>query len=82
MTAYAIYDKKAEIYHEPIFYKREEEITAEIKISFSSKDYQNIQPIEFDLFELGSYDTNTAKFNLYPSPKHVYNIQSIIKKDK
>jgi len=82
MVAYSIYDNKAEIYQEPIFYKEDREIIDAITYSFTQEDYEEVQANEFDIFKLGEYNTFNGKFDLLESPKHLFNVQDIIKQQK
>ena len=82
MYAYSIYDNKAKAYGEPIFYKLDAELIEAISYSFTQEGYEEVQPIEFDIFKLGTFDHNTAKFELLEAPEHLFNVNDIIKQEK
>ena len=77
-----IQDNKAEIYREPIFLNIEDEIKEIINFSFQQEEYKDINPKEYDIFKLGTYEEKTGKFDLLEAPKHLYNVSDLIKKEK
>ncbi len=81
LTAYTIQDNKINAYGAPMHVKTLAEMTESIVQSFENmtgNQAVKINPIEHDLFELGTYDTDTAKYTLHSAPKHIINVRAIL----
>lgn len=77
---YTMYDNKLKCHGKPMFYVSREHCIAELS-SFVNDDIANgdINPIDFELFYLGEYDQQTAKFKTPNPPQHLFNIRTLIK---
>lgn len=75
-----MYDNKVSCHGKPMFYSTKEHCIAELT-SFINDDIANgdINPVDFELFYLGTYDQQTAKFDLLEMPKHLFNTRTLIK---
>ncbi len=82
LKVYTIYDNKAGIYNTPIVEVNEETVLANIEETSEKFNEFGVNAIDYDLFELGEYDTSDGCFELNEGPKHIANVQNLIKKDK
>ncbi|QXP07990.1 MAG: nonstructural protein [Arizlama microvirus] len=66
MSMFTVYDSKAEIYLQPFFLQsRGEALRSWDDVVNDAKSQFNKHPTDFTLFEIGTYDTNKATFDVY-----------------
>ena len=69
MRVFSVYDSKAEAYGAPVFFKTKgEAIRGFTDIVNDGNSMLSKYPGDYTLFELGSFDEETAKFDLHASP--------------
>lgn len=69
MRVFSVYDSKAEAYGSPVFLKTKgEAIRGFTDIVNDGNSMLSKYPGDYTLFELGSFDEETAKFDLHSSP--------------
>jgi hypothetical protein len=69
---YVVYDSKAEAYLNPLFFQSKGVAIRSFTEAANDKESQmGKYPGDYTLFELGSYDPLTAKFDLHASPVSV-----------
>lgn len=76
LKVYTMYDNKAKIYNQPLCVLNEEELIESLKYSIYEGEL-GINPIEFDVFELGEYNPKDGKYELLEAPKHLFNLNSL-----
>ena len=74
---YCIYDNKTEMYNQPLFEDNLETITEILKGVAQSFEDDGINPAEYDLFQVGRFNTENGKIEPFETPKHIYNITKI-----
>lgn len=78
LKLYTIYDNKVASYGAPMYYKDENELKTAMQTFFiDALTKPTINPIEHELFELGSYDTETALHTLLEKPTHIKNVKQM-----
>lgn len=66
---FTIYDCKAEAYLKPFMYQNKGEAIRAFSDTVNSNDSMlNKHPEDYTLFELGTWDDNTAKYDIYFTP--------------
>lgn len=78
LKLFTIFDNKVNAYGVPMYYKSEEELYAQMQTFFiNALTDKSINPIEHEIFEIGTYDTDNAKHILLEAPKHIANAKAI-----
>lgn len=63
---YTVYDSKAEIYMQPIYFRADGEALRAFKASLNSNGHQFASnPADYTLFAIGEYDDDKAQFVNY-----------------
>lgn len=68
---YSVYDTKVKFFHKPMFMRNKGEALRSWKTEANAdpeKSSISAHPSDFDLFEIGEFDDDTAKFEMHPSP--------------
>lgn len=73
---YCLFDNKLDVYNQPMFFRNHEDAKLNISTYVTSPDC-TINPIDFDLFFIGDYDTLTGKITIPTQPEHLCNTKSI-----
>jgi hypothetical protein len=69
MKIYCVYDCKVEAFGTPFFFKTKgEAIRGFSEIANDIKTQIGKYPADFTLFEMGDYDEQKGKFNIYSAP--------------
>jgi hypothetical protein len=72
MKVFTIFDSKVGAYLNPFFMRSKGEAIRALTISVNNSDHDFAKfPEDYTLFELGDYEEETAKFNLYPTPTSI-----------
>lgn len=80
LKAYSIRDAKASFYHTPFFKPTEGEAVRDfIQVANDDKGTINKFPEDFDLFEVGEYETNTGHFKALEAPVHLRKAIDLLK---
>lgn len=75
---FSIKDAAAEIYHPPFFKGTHGEAERDFKILVDDKQSTLHKfPQQYDLYYLGTYDTNTGKMETLDTPQHVVKASDI-----
>jgi hypothetical protein len=82
LKVYSLYDNKAEIYNQPLCTKTEVELKESLKYTIEEDEENAINPVDYDVFELGEYDPTCGKYDLLEAPKHLFNLKNLIKKEE
>lgn len=70
IRVYAFYDSKAEEFMSPWYARTAGEALREFKTLVNKPEHHFSQyPEDFSIFELGEWESKTAKFTMYPAPK-------------
>ena len=70
---FAIYDSKAESFTNPVYLNSTGLAVRTFSDSVQDPESQFAKhPADYTLFELGTYDDNTAEFKLLPTPKSLF----------
>lgn len=78
LNVYSMFDNKVDVFNIPIVEKDEASVIENIKrVSEDFKEY-GVNPTDYELYELGEYETTTGKFNLLDSPKHLFSVNQIV----
>jgi len=77
LKIFAIYDNKVQAYGNLILANNAKKAKADLAAALQYDTKLN--PIDYDLFELGDYDALTAKIEA-PTPKHICNLRSLAPK--
>ena len=75
MKLYSMFDNKVDIFNKPIFVKDEEEMKRFISLVGELKE---INPIDYEVYELGEFDTDSGKFSELAAPKHLYSVGQLM----
>lgn len=63
---YTVYDSKAEVYMQPIYFRADGEATRAFKASIKSQGHQFANnPADYTLFRIAEYDDDKAQFMAY-----------------
>lgn len=83
LKLYSLLDNKTDSHGKPMYYFNHEQMLTELT-TFVNDEVANsdINPVDFELFELGEYDRQTGKHLLLEKPKHLFNVRTLIKKKK
>jgi hypothetical protein len=82
LKTYCLFDNKAEAYNQPMFFVSEEMAIECLKRFLNSSEWENINPVDYDLFYLGEYNFDNGKFDLLSAPKHMLNLRKLENKGK
>jgi hypothetical protein len=78
LDVFCTYDNKSESFNKPMFYLEEKACIEAINYYVNSEEGMNeINPVDYELFHLGSYDPSTGKFDLFDAPKHLFNLRTL-----
>lgn len=78
---FTVYDSKAEAYLQPLFVKSKGEAIRSFSDEVNREDSLLFKHVEdFTLFQLGSWDDQTAQFDLNPTPVAVGKAIEFLKK--
>lgn len=80
LTVATLFDNKVNSYGKPMHFDSLEQAKMELQ-QFLSMEFKDINPVEYELFELGLYDTSTGKYTLHDTPKHILNMRVLFKKE-
>jgi len=70
---FSIYDSKAESFSNPVYLNSTGLAVRTFSDSVQDPESQFAKhPADYTLFELGTYDDNTAEFKLLPTPKSLF----------
>lgn len=81
LKVYTMYDNKAEIYNQPLCVLNEKDLIESLEYTISDGELE-INPVDFDVFELGEYNPKDGKYDLLQAPKHLFNLNSLTKKEE
>jgi len=69
LRVFSVYDSKAEAYMQPLFFQTKGlAIRSFSEAANDGKSTISLYPADYTLFELGSYDSDNAKFDLHSTP--------------
>lgn len=72
MKIYAIRDAKAEAFQPPWYKNTHGEAERDFRTAVNDdKSFLNKYPEDYDLYYLGTYDTNEGKFQTLDTPQHM-----------
>jgi len=72
MKVFTIRDTKAEVYNQPFFQQSHGEAERNFTTLVNDeKSTVSQYPEDFDLYFLGDFNTQEAKFDMLPTPQHV-----------
>ncbi|AZL82684.1 nonstructural protein [Apis mellifera associated microvirus 20] len=73
LHAFTVFDSKSKSYNTPWFARSKPEAERNfVQLVKDEKSMVNQFPEDFDLFYIGTYDDNTAKFDLLETPEHMF----------
>lgn len=75
MKVFCMFDNKIDVFNKPMFLKDESELKDMMEFA---NEQAEINPIEYEIYELGEYDTGSGKFELLEAPKHLYSMKSLV----
>lgn len=80
MKVFTIYDRKGEYYGSP-FFAPSVGIALRNFAELASDDKSSVfkYPLDFVLFELGSFDDHDGSFSCHPTPRDVGNAESVLR---
>lgn len=81
-NVYSMKDNKIEAFGRPMFFMNEELCIANIRIAVCDLDRQVKNPVDYDLYLLGTFSSDTGKFETLEAPKHILNCKSLAVKEK
>lgn len=78
MQVYTLFDNKAEAFMPPFYASDEANAKNAVIVFFADAEKsEGINPVDFDLFHLGSYSQFDGKFAVFDVPKHLLNVNSL-----
>lgn len=81
LETYSVYDNKVNSYKIPLYFKNVHEAKADL--TGAMELYKGkLNPIDYELYHLGSYDTETGKHKLLDKPTHICSLRSLAKEQK
>jgi len=75
---YSLFDNKIDAYGVPMAFRNEDEARKELAYFLENQDHTKINPIDYEIFYIGEFDTNSGKYNLPEKPEHIINCKQII----
>jgi hypothetical protein len=76
---FAIRDSKAEMFNDPFLCNTHGEAERSLKTAVNDKQSAiSKYPEDFDLYHLGTYDTNSGKIETPPSPNHLIKANQLV----
>lgn len=81
LNAFSIYDNKVNAYGPPIYFMNVLEAKADLAMSMKMAG-DKINPTDYELFELGEFDSESGKHKLLDKPTHVCNMRTLVLKEK
>lgn len=70
LKMYTVYDSGVEAYMQPFYVRGNGDAIRRFSDTVNNKDHDfNKHPDHYTLFEIGSFDDNTCKFDLLVTPK-------------
>ena len=75
LKVFSMYDNKVDVFNRPMFLQEEKELREMLK---SVEQMEEINPKDYDVYELGEYDTTTGKFDMLEGPKHLYSVGQMV----
>jgi len=82
LKVFAVFDIKAEAYGKPIFQATEGLARRGFEEACMQDGPLSQYPGDYKLFELGTYDPNTGKFESLPQPKYLLSAESVVIRKK
>lgn len=82
LKMYSIFDNKVNAYGAPLHFLNKKQVMDSLSKFFTdinNNEEIKVNPIDQELFELGTYDTETGKFTLHEAPIHMLNCSQLIK---
>lgn len=74
---YTLFDNKVKNHGAPMLLQDHDLAKQEIKLFMQLQAPRELNPIEFDLFYLGQFDTETGKMYPLEMPEHLVNLKTI-----
>jgi len=80
LEVYSMYDNKADIYNKPMYVKNYLELTEALQYTLAEDQGENINAVDYEVYQLGEYYTSTGKYELFDAPKHMGSLNMFNKK--
>lgn len=74
-----IYDNKLEVYGTPIHFNSKEDAVASLTAFLQDITAKDINPTDYEVFHIGSYDPDAGKYDSLEAPKHLFNTRTLKK---
>lgn len=73
LKVFSVYDNKAEVYNRPMHVVSLDEVIDACKLMIEDEKIE-LNPKDYDVFNLGEYDENSGKYELFEAPQHLFNV--------
>jgi len=81
LQVYSIYDNKVDTFNKPIYINNYIELVEMIQEMFKDENIkEEVEPKDYDIYQLGEFDTNSGKHESFDAPKHMIGVQQVVKK--
>lgn len=87
LEVYSLFDNKTESYGIPIFFKNIHEAKADLAGAIQhwnqagTPTKQQLNPVNYDLFHIGKYDSTNGKIKTKENPEHICNLRQLTQKE-
>jgi len=82
LEVYSIFDNKVDVYNQPLFAKNINELKENLIANKENLIKMGINPLDYEIYELGKYETNLGKFYMYDAPKHISSLEIFTKTEE
>ncbi len=82
MKIYTVYDNKVDAHGTPIFFANEHEMKADFISAMRTLTPEQFNSIEYEIYETGTFDTQSGKITSHKAPKHLFNLRTLMPKEK
>lgn len=81
LKVFALMDNKVDSYGLPFYLRSVDDAHSLIVNTFQTDPDKRLNPVDFELFELGTFNIHTGKFETH-EPKHLTNVKHLMPKEE
>lgn len=78
LQLFSLFDNKSGTHGNPFIYLDTQQAKANVRRFVNAEANKDINPADYELYHLGSFDADTGKITPHEAPKHLYSCRTLI----